>query len=160
MHPRATELIAQLALAPHPEGGHYRETWRSALRVQTTDGRERAALTDIYYLLTAGSFSVWHRVCSDEVWHWYEGEPLELLVAAPDLAEHRRIVLGPAAASAGPAFTVPAHWWQAARPLGEYALCGCTVAPGFDFEDFSFLRDDARATAALRARAPLLAALL
>jgi uncharacterized protein len=141
MHPRAEELIRQLALKPHPEGGFYRETFRSAARVAVAQRPERSALTSIYFLLAAGGFSAWHRVTSDEVWHWHEGEPLELLLAAPDFSSVQRHRLGPVGSSIEPVVTVPAHWWQAARPLGNYALCGCTVAPGFEFEDFSFLRD-------------------
>ena len=80
MHPRADHLIATLDLRPHPEGGFYREVYRSADRVVPADARgNRAALTTIYFLLVEGTFSAWHRVKSDEVWHWYEGEPLELL---------------------------------------------------------------------------------
>jgi len=160
MNPRATWLIGQLALAPHPEGGYYRETWRSSMRVAASGRPERSALTTIYFLLAAGSFSAWHRVQSDEVWHWYEGEALELLLAAPDFREVRTVRLGPVAADVAPVATVPAGWWQAARPLGAYTLCGCTVAPGFEFEDFSFLRDEPGASALLEARAPALAALL
>ena len=106
-------------------------------------------MTTIYYLLAEGEFGRWHRVRSDEVWHLYEGGPLELLVAPPDLSaiEHRR--LAPAEEGAEPVAIVPADWWQSARPLGDYALCGCTVAPGFEFEDFAFLSDDRAALAAL-----------
>jgi uncharacterized protein len=160
MHPRAGELIASLQLQPHPEGGFYREVWRSAARVMTGDQTSRSALTTIYFLLAAGSFSAWHRVRSDEVWHWYEGEPLELLVAAPDFSVAQRHALGTVAAGTAPVVTVPADWWQAARPLGSYALCGCTVAPGFEFEDFAFLRDDPAAVSAMRHTAPALAAFL
>jgi predicted cupin superfamily sugar epimerase len=160
LHPRASELIDTLQLKPHPEGGFYRETWRSKLRVATDNRPARAALTTIYYLLAAGSFSAWHRVRSDEVWHWYEGEPLELLLAAPDLHSVQRLRLGSVGNAMAPVVTVPATWWQAARPLGTHALCGCTVAPGFEFEDFSFLRDDPVACAALQRVAPDLAALL
>jgi hypothetical protein len=159
MHPRAEELIRLLALRPHPEGGFYRETFRSAARVTGSRRPERSALTTIYFLLAAG-FSAWHRVQSDEVWHWYEGEPLELLLASPDFSSLQRHRLGPVGPSTEPVVTVPAHWWQAARPLGPYALCGCTVAPGFEFEDFTFLRDDSDASDALRVAAPDLAALL
>jgi predicted cupin superfamily sugar epimerase len=155
---RAAELIRHLELQPHPEGGFYRETWRSTGKVTARQRPERSALTTIYFLLAAGSFSAWHRVRSDEVWHWYEGQPLELLIARPAFAEVQRKVLGPVSAHTEPVVTVPADAWQAARPLGEYALCGCTVAPGFEFEDFSFLRDDAAASAALRRVAPELAA--
>ena len=160
MNSRATELIQQLKLAPHPEGGFYREIYRSTLHVSADSRTQRDALTTIYFLLAAGSFSAWHRVRSDEVWHWYEGQPLELLLASPDFSTTQQHRLGPVSGDSGPVVTVPADWWQAARPLGEYALCGCTVAPGFEFEDFAFLRDEALARAALRSAAPELAALL
>jgi uncharacterized protein len=160
MHPRARELIATLRLAPHPEGGFYRETWRSQLRVIASGRPERRALTAIYFLLAAGGFSAWHRVQSDEVWSWHEGDALQLLLAPPDCSRIERRVLASVAADREPAITVPAGWWQAARPLGDYALCGCTVAPGFDFEDFSFLRDDAAARDALFRVAPDLTGLL
>src|SRR5690606_19795079 len=140
---RVDELIALLGLAPHPEGGFYRETYRSPVAVQCADGRRRRdALTTIYYLLASDEIARWHRVRSDEVWHHYEGDPLELLVAPPDLRNVVRHRLGPARAGTRPSFTVPADSWQAARPLGTYALAGCTVAPGFDFEDFAFLSED------------------
>jgi len=154
MNARASELIRTLNLQPHPEGGYYRETWRSGIQVAVDQRPSRSALTTIYFLLAADSFSAWHRVRSDEAWHWYEGEPLELLLAAPDFSTRRRLRLGPVAADTEPLATVPADWWQAARPLGGYALCGCTVAPGFEFEDFVFLRDNPSASEALRAVAP------
>lgn len=160
MNPRAAWLIEQLLLSPHPEGGFYRETWRSASRVAIPGRPERSALTTIYFLLAEGSFSTWHRVNSDEVWHWYEGAPLELLLASPDCLEYRTLKLGPVAEDIAPAATVPAGWWQAARPLGSYVLSGCTVAPGFEFADFTFLRDEPDATVVLKSRAPELAALL
>jgi predicted cupin superfamily sugar epimerase len=141
---RGAYLRATLRLAPHPEGGHYREIYRSPDRVQPADGRSpRQALTNIFFLLQAGEVSRWHRVTSDEVWHFYEGEGLELLVAPPPMDRVARLLLGPVGEGRRPAYTVPAHWWQAARPVGAHALAGCTVAPGFDFADFSFLRDDA-----------------
>lgn len=148
MHARAAELIERLDLRPHPEGGFFRELHRSATLVRPMDGRPlRAALTTIYFLLPEGAHSRWHCVKSDEVWHLYEGGPLELLVAAPDLTVVERVLLGAAGSTeqgvVGPVHTVPAQWWQAARPVGPYALVGCTVGPGFDYADFSFLRDDA-----------------
>lgn len=160
MNPRAEELIRLLALEPHPEGGYYRETWRSTVRVTTGQGPSRSALTTIYFLLAAGSFSAWHRVRSDEVWHWYEGEPLELLFAPPDLGIVQQRILGPVGEGVEPIITVPADWWQAARPLGAFSLCGCTVAPGFEFEDFAFLRDHAAERDALRITSPELVSLL
>jgi uncharacterized protein len=135
MDPRATELIATLNLLPHPEGGYFREVYRSEATVIPDDGRPpRAALTTIYFLLPAGAYSRWHKVLSDEVWHFYEGAPLELL------CESQRWILGPVGPGQSPVHTVPAGAWQAARSRGVYTLVGCTVGPGFDFADFT-LRD-------------------
>ncbi|MDF1506088.1 cupin domain-containing protein [Roseisolibacter sp. H3M3-2] len=164
MHPRAAALIATLDLRPHPEGGHYRELFRSDARVATDDGRgARAALTTIYFLLAAGAVSRWHRVASDEVWHLYEGGPLELLELDADartLARHRLAPVADGDGAGAVVLTVPAGRWQAARPLGDYALVGCTVGPGFDFADFAMLADDAAAAPAVRAEWPDLAALV
>jgi predicted cupin superfamily sugar epimerase len=149
---RAAVLIRDLALEPHPEGGHFRELYRSPHAVEPQDGRTlRTALTTIYYLLVAGERSRWHRVASDEVWHFYEGGELELWVAPPDLSAVQRVVLGPASVSAAPTYTVPARWWQAARPAGAYALVGCTVGPGFEFLDFEMLEQDAPSLELMRA---------
>ena len=127
MHPRARQLIDSLALEPHPEGGWYRQVFRSEERVtRHHDGAERRAITTIYFLLIEGTFSRPHVVQSDEVWHFYEGDPLELTAGEERVtldADHRVHV-------------VPARVWQSARPLGAYALVGCTVGPGFEFEDF------------------------
>jgi predicted cupin superfamily sugar epimerase len=162
MHARAEELIAELALEPHPEGGYYREIFRSALLISPADGRgARAALTTIYYLLPGGEASRWHRVTSDEVWHFYEGGELELLeldARCDAVSRHR---LAPVTADTlAPVRTIPAGHWQAARPLGDYALVGCTVSPGFDFADFTLLADDAACAARVRATWPDLASLL
>ncbi len=141
MHPRARELIATLQLARHPEGGWYRETWRSSQQVRREpDGASRSALTTIQFLLAAGEVSRWHRVSgADEAWHHYEGAPIELLWFAPDGTGANRVRLGADAASR--VQVIPAGWWQAAAPLGDYALVGCTVGPGFEFEDFALLAD-------------------
>jgi predicted cupin superfamily sugar epimerase len=134
------QLIQRLGLAPHPEGGHYREVFRSERQVDPLDGRSRrSALTTIHFLLVSGQHSRWHRVLSDEIWQFQRGEPLELLVAAPGLESVDTVVLGPEDALV---HTVPAEYWQAARPKGAWSLCACTVGPGFEFDDFSFLRDD------------------
>lgn len=139
---RAEELIRLLDLEPHPEGGYYRRIYRSASRVRrVADGEERRALTSIYYLLTEGSLSRWHRVCSDEAWHYYEGEGLELLGFDANGAHAFKHLLAPLGQGGSPACVVPAGWWQAARPLGAYALVGCTVGPGFEFADFTLLAD-------------------
>jgi hypothetical protein len=122
----AEALIARLGLQPHPEGGHFRETFRDAA------GPERRAFsTAIYFLLRAGEASRWHRVDAAEVWHFYRGSPLELRIGN---AIH---VLGPdVGAGHAPQMVVPAGMWQAARSLGDYTLAGCTVAPGFEFSKF------------------------
>jgi len=141
---RVAELIRNLQLAPHPEGGHYREIWRSPDVVAPADGRgARAALTSIYFLLPAGARSRWHRVRSDEIWHHYEGAPLELLLVSPDELRLERRRLGPLAADGeqAPVQGVRAGSWQAARSLGDYTLVGCAVAPGFEFSDFELLSD-------------------
>ena len=139
---RVAELIHSLQLAPHPEGGYYREIWRGGLGVAPGDGRGvRAALTAIYFLLPAGVVSRWHRVRSDEVWHFYEGAPLELLMVPPDRFRLDRCRLGPLGPDQEPVRPVPAAWWQAARSLGPYTLVGCSVGPGFEFADFELLRD-------------------
>jgi predicted cupin superfamily sugar epimerase len=157
MHARATELIEQLKLEPHPEGGYYREIFRSADLVAPADGRgSRAALTTIYFLLPAGIVSRWHRVSSDEVWHLYEGGPLEVLSVDPAFAALSRHELEARA----PVCTVAAAHWQAARTLGDYALTGCTVGPGFDFADFAILADDAASASRLLATWPELASLI
>ncbi len=141
MDSHAAHLISSLGLVPHPEGGHFREVYRSASRVQPLDERsERAALTTIYFLLTTGEVSHWHRVASDEVWHYYEGDALELFIADLHFEQLTRRVLGPVGEGAQPVHVVPAHSWQAARSMGAYTLVGCTVGPGFDFADFQLLR--------------------
>ena len=146
------ELIETLRLQPHPEGGHYREIYRAAEKVQPDDGRPlRSALTTIHFLLMRGEFSAWHRVASSEAWHWYEGEPLELVIAPPAFDRVARVRLGPTSADSRPSYTLPPQWWQAARPLGSHALCGCNVGPGFDFADFTFLRDEPSLVARLQA---------
>jgi len=139
---RAAELIRTLALAPHPEGGYYREIWRGGQGVEPSDARgPRAALTSIYFLLPAGAVSRWHRVRSDEIWHYFEGAPLELLLVPPEELRLERLRLGPLGPDQAPVRCVPADWWQAARSLGDYTLVGCTVGPGFEFADFELLAD-------------------
>ncbi len=133
----AEELIRRLRLEPHPEGGFFRETYRSHLPVTTPHG-ERAASTAIYFLLREGELSRLHRIKSDELWHFHAGGPLTVAALLPD-GSVRRSVLGPDPA-AGQAFqlTVPAGSWFGARPEpgAGFTLAGCTVAPGFDFADF------------------------
>ena len=133
----ADKVIGLLGLKPHPEGGHYAETFRDTRT--TEDGR--AASTAIYFLLKRGEWSWWHRVDAVEIWHWYAGETLELSVHAgsgvnvvqlgPDLSIGER-----------PQAIVPAGAWQKAKSLGDWTLCGCTVAPGFEFSGFELAPKD------------------
>ncbi len=161
MSARASELIERLGLAPHPEGGHFRELFRAAATVFPGDGRPlRSAITCIDFLLTPGEFSAWHRVESDEVWHLLEGGPLRLWLMPPTLDTLSHVDLAPVSAGSAPRYVVPVGWWQAAEPLAGHALCGATVGPGFDFADFAFMRGDANAVAALKSLAPRLERLL
>jgi predicted cupin superfamily sugar epimerase len=123
----ADETIRRLGLLPHPEGGFYRETFRSPLAVRLPDGRERSASTAIYYLLPPDQWSAWHRVHADEAWHHYDGAPLQLFRLGMEPARLDR---------RSPQAVVPAGVWQAALADGGATLCGCTVAPGFEFQDF------------------------
>jgi len=142
MSARADDLVRTLGLAPHPEGGFYRGLFRSRRMVRTDDGRsERWAATTIFYLLRGEDVNRWHRVASDEIWHWYEGAPLELHLLDPQVTRARTEVVGPVDASSMPVRVVPAACWQAVRCTGDYTLAGCTVAPGFEFSDFRLLRD-------------------
>jgi len=127
----ADEIIRQLGLQPHPEGGHFRETFRDA----PASGSGRAASTAIYFLLRAGERSRWHRVDAAEVWHFYAGAPLKLGVFRDQHASTVR--LGPdLAAGEQPQAVVPTGAWQQAESLGAWTLVGCTVAPGFEFAGF------------------------
>lgn len=130
------DIIARLDLAPHPEGGHYRETFRDV----AVNGR--ACSTAIFYLLKAGEVSRWHRVDAAEVWHWYAGAALELS-QANDVGPPAAQILGnDILAGQQPQIVVPAHVWQSARSLGDWTLVGCTVAPGFEFAGFEMAPDD------------------
>ena len=126
----AEQIIQRLRLQPHPEGGHYRETWRHDA------GAARGAGTAIYFLLREGELSAWHRIDSVEIWHFYsgaplelktyvEGEPLKTVILGPNLAEQQE-----------PQFVGPPGAWQSARSLGAWTLVGCTVSPAFEFEHF------------------------
>ena len=136
----AAELVSSLGLTEHPEGGWYREVHRAQEILQTPRG-PRAALTSIYYLLEAGQVSRWHVVDSDEVWHFHEGAPLELLTYEPRSRALTRRVLGSPADGHEPIGAVRAGEWQAARSQGAWTLVGCDVGPGFDFADFRFVTE-------------------
>lgn len=133
----ATEIIARLDLQPHPEGGHFRETFRDS----RCDANGRAASTAIYFLLARGERSHWHRIDAVETWHYYAGDALTLQIA--DNAGTRMVRLGPdIARSEVPQAIVPSHAWQAATSTGDWTLVGCTVAPGFEFAQFELAPRD------------------
>jgi uncharacterized protein len=127
----AADIIKLLELQPHPEGGHFCQTFRDT---QVIDGK-RPASTAIYFLLARGERSHWHRVDAAESWHWYAGAPLRLAIVED--GKERIVTLG-ADLNSGqrPQAVVPAHAWQSADTLGDWTLVGCTVAPGFVWEGF------------------------
>ena len=125
------------------------------MAVRPSDGRpERAALTSIYFLLVAGQFSRWHRVNSDEAWHFLEGDIVELRSADSDFADVTKVLLGPYGDWTKPLTVVPAGSWQTARCTANYALVACTVGPGFDFADFAMLRDHVQERGVLQSKYP------
>ena len=135
--PTAADIIARLELKPHPEGGHYRETFRDT----RLDTNGRSLSTAIYFLLARGERSHWHRIDAVEIWHYYAGSALTLKIADDDGTWSFK--LGPdLAAGELPQAIVPAHAWQSAESSGDWTLVGCTVAPGFDFATFELAPKD------------------
>jgi predicted cupin superfamily sugar epimerase len=135
----AADVIRILDLRPHPEGGHFRETFRDPHIISSG----RSASTAIYYLLARGERSHWHRVDAAEVWHWYAGAALLLEMASNDGGSIVRVTLGADLTSGErPQTIVPPQAWQAAQSLGAWSLVGCTVAPGFDFSGFEVAPKD------------------
>ena len=161
MTSRASTLIALLSLKPHPEGGFYREVFRSPRHVtaEPTFG-QRSAITTIYFLIMGDEPSRWHRILSDEIWHFLEGSPAEVFSVEPIGLEMTQHILGPAKPGEQPAVVVPAGHWQCTRTHGEYMLAACTVGPGFDFSDFQLLRDDEALAVRFRRSFPELADLV
>lgn len=134
----ANEIIRLLKMQPHPEGGHYAETFRA-------DSEGRASSTAIYYLLQADEVSAWHRVDADEHWLWHAGGPLSLTVSPETGKGASAQMLGPdLRAGQRPQFTVPANHWQTAESLGAWSLVSCIVAPGFEFAGFEMAPPDWR----------------
>ena len=126
----AEEIIAHLSLTPHPEGGHYRQTW-------CADNAGRPSGTCIYFLLKAGEASHWHKVDATEIWLWHAGAPLVLSMAASDAGPARDHLLTGDLRQGAPQLIVPENHWQAARSTGDWTLVSCTVSPGFRFEGFT-----------------------
>lgn len=128
-------IVTALSLAPHPEGGYYRETFRDERQIN-----ERAASTAIYYLLGRGQRSRWHRIDASEIWHWYCGAPLSLSLRSGERVAMRRLGCN-ILEGERPQAIVPAGVWQSAESLGAWTLVGCTVAPGFEFSGFELARE-------------------
>lgn len=132
----AEEVIKILGLAPHPEGGWYKQTW-----VADAPEGKRPSGTCIYFLLPAGERSHWHRVDATEIWLYHAGAPLILSLSATDEGPAQDYVLGPDLMSAAPQIIVPENHWQAARSQGDWTLVSCTVSPGFQFDGFTLAED-------------------
>jgi predicted cupin superfamily sugar epimerase len=134
----AAEIIARLELQPHPEGGHYRETFRD----QTTDASGRACSTSIYFLLARGERSHWHRIDAVEVWHYYAGSALTLRIAHEGCKPEEFSLGADLVRGERPQASVPARCWQMSETNGDWTLVGCTVAPGFEFTSFELASKD------------------
>jgi len=135
--PTAADVIRLLDLRPHPEGGHFRETFRDA---EPAGGRSHS--TAIYYLLADGEHSLWHRVDAAEVWHHYSGAPLRLYLSNDSTMIDHHVLGTDLGAGERPQIVIPAHYWQAAESLGTWTLIGCTVAPAFEFSGFEMAKAD------------------
>jgi predicted cupin superfamily sugar epimerase len=133
----ARDIVRLLDLAPHPEGGHFRETFRD---IAPAGGRSHS--TAIFYLLAAGERSHWHRVDAVEIWHHYSGAPLRLSLSDDGARAEHRILGTNLKAGERPQIVIPKHCWQAAESLGAWTLIGCTVAPGFEFSGFEMAAKD------------------
>jgi predicted cupin superfamily sugar epimerase len=142
------DYVTELQLAEHPEGGYYRQVFKSEEKVTRGDV-ERSALTAIYFFLAASQHSAWHRVTSDEIWVHLDGAPLKLWVNESAIVLNNTVRM----------HAVPAGTWQAAEPEGD-VLVACFVAPGFEFDDFTMMRDDPAAREWLESNAPQLQHLL
>lgn len=126
----ADDIIAHLGLAPHPEGGHFRQTW-------VAENAGRPSGTCIYFLLKAGEASHWHRVDAVEIWLYHAGAPLILSMAETEVGPAKDHLLTPDLTKGAPQIIVPENHWQAARSTGDFTLVSCTVSPGFQFEGFT-----------------------
>lgn len=134
---RISQIAKKLDLLPHPEGGFYKETYRSEIETNYKgfDGK-RSVATGIYYLLGEGDFSAFHRIKSDETWHFYDGEALELFEITPEGELIKTFIGNQLLKGEKPQYTVKAGHWFASKSSGSFSLVGCTVYPGFDFQDF------------------------
>ena len=142
------QTMQPIELIDHPEGGRFREVFRSPARVSTSAGESRSALTHIYFSLRRGEVSRFHRVRSDEVWNLYQGQGLRLITW--DGSHHAPLITELSLATQDFCAVVPAGHWQAAEPIGDDLLVGCTVGPGFEFADFELMDPDSKQAGWLR----------
>lgn len=138
MYLTADEIISILRLEPHPEGGAFRETYRSGVKAQTEN--DRSVCTAIYFLIRQNQPTAWHRVKSDEIYHYYCGAPAELSLINPDGNFSKQILGIDVRNGEHPQIMIPADCWQSVQSHGEFTLMGCTVSPGFDFRDFEMIK--------------------
>ena len=127
----AGAIIETLELKPHPEGGWYKQMFEDLI-----EGEPRARSTAIYYLLERGDRSHWHRVDAVEIWHFYAGAPLELALSRDGVSQKSLMLGNNLEIGERPQLVVNSGEWQSAKSLGDWTLCGCTVAPGFEFSGF------------------------
>ena len=147
MNTRIQEIIDSLELKPHPEGGYFNEIFRSSHTLESPNHQKiRNSVTNIYFLLTKGQVSRFHKVSHDEIWHFLEGDELELIELENKGLAPTHHILGSRTGKPNYQHCIRAENWQAAKCTGEYSLVGCTVAPGFDFEDFKFLTESTELT--------------
>ena len=136
------QIIKDFNLTEHPEGGYFRETYRSNEIIKRQNDQERTAGTAIYFLLTEGICTNWHRVSSDELWHYYMGDKLVLEIIDED-GKFNQLILNDEFTKEGQfQQLIPENCWQRAYSTGKYTLVGCTVSPGFEFEDFEMIEAD------------------
>jgi predicted cupin superfamily sugar epimerase len=161
MNSRLVELINLLELDPHVGGGYIREIFRSTNFIHLPGNQEeRSALTTTYYLLRAGEYDCWHRLEGNEVWHYHEGATLELFWIEQGGDKYTHRLVGEIGELSRPIAVVPGGCWQMSRTTGEYTLMGCTMGPGFEYEDYQLLRDYPEEASEIQRRFPELAEFL
>ncbi|MBW1849525.1 MAG: cupin domain-containing protein [Deltaproteobacteria bacterium] len=152
---RAKELIELFQLSKHPEGGYFREVYRSEKKGKIDSyGNERNWMTDIFFLLTENDISRFHRLKHDEIWHFYEGSPITLTEIHQDSLDINTVTLGQPAPLLTYTYCVKGNNWQSAYSRGPYSFIGCTVGPGFEFEDFEMMAQCKEVKAAVLSKYP------
>ena len=155
MTDRAKELINLFQLSKHPEGGYFREVYRSEIKVKTEpSGVKRSGLTDIYFLITENNISRFHRLAHDEIWHFYEGAPITIIDIHPESLNMNRTTLGSPDPLLVYKHCIKGTHWQCAFSNGPYSFVGCTVGPGFEFDDFEMMAHQQQTMTAVLSKYP------